>query len=199
MALMVYPTMDPRRAPAGSGDALSRRSARCSVAATRSTTRHTASSIAKAARLRPAPRRAMPHARNPSPAMEKSAASMVQIATMSTTTRLVSMSMVRAYGRSRGLATRGRRGDSPRSAGTVPDSLRAVDAPGHMQRRAPMAAQQAVRALRQPPPDLGVQPLPLPRLHGDVGREGLEQVDVALGGVAHLPVELDDRHRVEEA
>ena len=57
----------------------------------------------------------------------------------------------------------------PRSARAGP-----VAAPGHVQHGAPAAPQPAVRAGGQPPPDLAVQPVPLPRRHVDVRRERVQ-------------------------
>ena len=65
-----------------------------------------------------------------------------------------------------------------------------VEAPGDVQDGAPVPAEHAAGALAQAPPDLPVQPLPLPRRHRDVVGERVQQPEIAVGVVADLPVEL---------
>jgi len=55
-----------------------------------------------------------------------------------------------------------------------------------------------VPAQRQPPPDLAVQPSPLPLRHGQVPGERAEQLDVLLGRVDALPIVLADRGDLKE-
>src|SRR6204780_2714319 len=61
-----------------------------------------------------------------------------------------------------------------------------------------MAAEGAVWALGQAPPDLAVEPFPLPVRHRDVPGERLEQRDIALGVVDLLPVEVPDMRDLEQ-
>ncbi len=58
--------------------------------------------------------------------------------------------------------------------------------------RTPMTAHQVVGSLREAAPDLAVEAVPLPGLHGGVPGERVEQTDVLLGAVADLPVEVAD-------
>lgn len=61
-----------------------------------------------------------------------------------------------------------------------------------------MAAKLPVRAFGQPPSYLSVEPLALPVAHCDVAGEGVEQIDVPVGVVGGLPVELRDVHDLEQ-
>jgi hypothetical protein len=59
--------------------------------------------------------------------------------------------------------------------------------------------QSTVRPLRQPEPDLAVEPVALPGGHRDVARERVEQAQVFVSGVADLPVEPADDSAGEQA
>ena len=62
-----------------------------------------------------------------------------------------------------------------------------------------MTTQSTVRPLCEAPPDLRVEALSLPWLHGDVARERVEQTEVLLGAVTDLPVEVANNHVLEQA
>jgi hypothetical protein len=62
-----------------------------------------------------------------------------------------------------------------------------------MCRTSPVAPDGSVRVAAHTETDLGVEPLPLPVLHGDVAGERVEQLDVAVGVVDALPVEVPGR------
>ncbi len=62
-----------------------------------------------------------------------------------------------------------------------------------------MAQHPAVRAQRQPPPDLAVEPVPLPLCHRDVTGERVEQADILRRCVADLPAEAPQSHVGEQA
>src|ERR1700733_442351 len=68
---------------------------------------------------------------------------------------------------------------------------------GDVQHRAPVPPYQSVRPRREPPPDLAVEPVPLPGFHHEVARKGGKQPDVRLRRVRDLPVEPPD-YRVGE-
>src|SRR4051794_8028639 len=60
---------------------------------------------------------------------------------------------------------------------------------GAVQPAPPVPAEPSVATGGEPPPNLAVEPLPLPILHGDVPGEGVEQVDVGVGVIDEFPVE----------
>jgi len=62
-----------------------------------------------------------------------------------------------------------------------------------------VTTQSTVRPLCEAPPDLRVEALSLPWLHGDVARERVEQTQVLLGAVTDLPVEVANNHVLEQA
>ena len=62
-----------------------------------------------------------------------------------------------------------------------------------------MAAEGPARPLRQAAPDLAVQPVPLPLIHGDMAGERVEQPDVPVGVVPEFPVEMMDGGAGEQA
>ena len=65
-------------------------------------------------------------------------------------------------------------------------SQSAVSPSSDMEYTAPMSAQLALRPLGQSSADLTVEAVALPVLHGNVAREGVEQVDVTLS-VLNVP------------
>src|SRR5580704_11154015 len=67
-----------------------------------------------------------------------------------------------------------------------------------VQDRAPVPAHRMAWALGQAVPDLPVEPVLLPLLHGDVAGERAEQRDVALRVVDPLPVEVPDSRHLEQ-
>ena len=68
-----------------------------------------------------------------------------------------------------------------------------------MEDGAPVSADTAVGSEGEPPPDLSVQPVPLPVLHRDVSGERVEEVDVAIVLEDVLPVGLAHHDNVEQA
>jgi hypothetical protein len=67
-----------------------------------------------------------------------------------------------------------------------------------MENVTPVSTHPPIRPCCEAPSDLPVEALSLPVLHGDMPREGIEQVDVAVGVVHHLPVELTDVEHLEQ-
>ena len=61
-----------------------------------------------------------------------------------------------------------------------------------------VVGKSTVGSLREASADLAVQTITLPVLHGDVARERVQQVDVALRVVRGLPVVLGDVDDLEE-
>src|SRR5204863_63818 len=95
---------------------------------------------------------------------------------------------------------RGHHSRGPPAALTNVRSARsAVAAAGDVEDRSPVASHGAVRAAAQPETDLAVEPFALPALHGDVAREGVQQLDVSLGVVDALPVEVPNVPHLEQA
>jgi hypothetical protein len=59
-----------------------------------------------------------------------------------------------------------------------------------MQYRSPVTPDGLIWAAAQPTADLGVDPLAPPARHGDVTGEGVKQLDMAIGIIGALPVEM---------
>ncbi len=68
-----------------------------------------------------------------------------------------------------------------------------------MKNGAPATTKPPIRPLSEPPPDLRVQPVLLPRLHRDVTRERFEQSEVTLRVVGDLPVEVEHDDCVKQS
>ena len=85
-----------------------------------------------------------------------------------------------------------------RGSADQPGGLRIIAAPGNVQDRSPMTAHAAVAPGAKAAPDLTVQAAAFVGIHGDMVREGVEQANVLLGAVADFPVEVPDRHTLEE-
>jgi catechol 2,3-dioxygenase-like lactoylglutathione lyase family enzyme len=73
-----------------------------------------------------------------------------------------------------------------------------VQAAGDVENGAP-TTQTPIRPPRKPAPDLRVQTVPLPWLHRDMAREGVEQSEVSLRVVGDLPVEVEHDDVTEQS
>ena len=72
-----------------------------------------------------------------------------------------------------------------------------IPSPRDVEDGAPTPMEQAVCSRVQTAPDFRVQAAPLPRLHRDMAREGVEQPNVAVSVVGDLPVEVTHQDRFE--